>query len=79
MQYLEDLRNALQNGDDVVASKKMPVLIGNFSNGYKGNGLAGRLKNSAHLDSETRPIKRIEKIELSQHVSKKMRREQSNF
>jgi hypothetical protein len=34
-------------------------MITNFSSGYKGNGLAGRLMNHAHAESKPRPVKRI--------------------
>jgi len=49
----------LQSGKDVLAPKETPVMITNFSSGYKGNGLAGRLMNHAHAESKPRPVKRI--------------------
>jgi len=58
-QYLEDLRAALQAGQDVLAPKERPVMITNFSSGYMGNGLAGRLKNYADAESKPAAVKRI--------------------
>jgi len=58
-QYLEDLRDALQNGRDVLAPRARPVMITNFSSGYNGNGLAGRLMNYADSERPPRPVKRI--------------------
>jgi hypothetical protein len=58
-QYLEDLRDALQNGRDVLAPRATPVMIADFSKGYKGNGLAGRLTNHSGNDPKRRPVKRI--------------------
>ena len=49
----------MQNGQDVLAPKERPVMVTNFSSGYKGNGLGGRLKNHAEVDPKPRPIKRI--------------------
>ena len=34
-------------------------MITNFSSGYKGNGLGGRLKNHAESDPKPRPVKRL--------------------
>ena len=59
LQYLEDLRDALQNGRDVLAPRARPVMITNFSSGYNGNGLAGRFMNYANSERPPRPVKRV--------------------
>jgi hypothetical protein len=71
LQYLEDLRDALQNGRDVLAPRATPVMITNFSSGYNGNGLAGRLKYDG--EPVVKPRKRAPKaIEEVPKKSRKM-------
>jgi hypothetical protein len=77
LQYLEDLRDALQNGRDVLAPRAAPVMITNFSSGYNGNGLAGRLKYDG--EAVVKPRKRAPKAdkaieEVSQAVVKPRKR-----
>jgi hypothetical protein len=69
LQYLEDLRDALQNGRDVLAPRERPVMITNFSSGYNGNGLALRIKNDGEAVPKAR--KRTPKaIQVLQKLSR---------
>lgn len=71
LMYLEDLRDALQNGRDVLAPRAQPVMITNFSSGYNGNGLAGRLK----YESESAPKPRKRAPKAMQALAKMLRHE----
>jgi hypothetical protein len=71
LQYLEDLRDALQSGRDVLAPRERPVMITNFSSGYNGNGLALRLK----YDGEAAPKPRKRTPKAMQALEKMLKYE----